>query len=206
VVETPDGNPSAYRTDRVVVFEDGDTGDIGAAGGPGGPQGGAGEAQAPDFAAAAAQLGVAEDELIAALGDPIQGPPDFEAAAAVLGVTAEALETALMSGNAAPADAARSAEQPADAGSNQAPPAGNQQGRSGGASVIDLATAAIQLGVTEEALQAALGGPNQGPSDFAAAAAELGVTEEALIEALGLTAGTMPMGGPGNGQPPAGRP
>jgi hypothetical protein len=53
--------------------------------------------------------------------------------------------------------------------------------------------AATQLGVTEEALQAALGGPNQGPPDFAAAAAELGVTEEALIEALGLTAGTMPM-------------
>ena len=35
VVETPDGDPSAYRTDRVVVFEDGDTGDIGV-GGPGG--------------------------------------------------------------------------------------------------------------------------------------------------------------------------
>ena len=212
VVETPDGDPSTYRTDRVVVFEDGDTGDIGAAGDPGGPQGGAGEAQAPDFAAAAAQLGVTEDELIAALGDPSQGPPDFEAAAAVLGVTVEALETALMSSSAAPADASQSAEQPADASSNQAPPAGNQQGGPGGQPLIDLTSAAAQLGVTEEALQTALGGPNQGPPDFAAAATELGVTEAALIEALGLSAGMRPMGAPGNGQqpaggqPPAGRP
>ncbi|MGI9323709.1 MAG: hypothetical protein ACR2PZ_00710, partial [Pseudomonadales bacterium] len=40
VVETPDGDPSAYRTDRVVVFPDGDTGDVGgsAQDGTGDPQ------------------------------------------------------------------------------------------------------------------------------------------------------------------------
>ena len=76
----------------------------------------------------------------------------------------------------------------------------------------DLAAAAVELGVTEEALQAALGEPDQGPPDFAAAAAKLGVTEEALLKALGLSAGAPPMGGPatgqrpGGGQPPANKP
>jgi len=68
----------------------------------------------------------------------------------------------------------------------------------------DLAAAVSQLGVTEEALRAALGDPGQGPPDFAAVAAELGVTEEALIKALGLTTGGPPMGGPTNGQQPSG--
>ena len=97
VVETPDGNPSAYRTDRVVVFPDGDTGDIGnGAGGPGGGAGGPGGQQGmPDFAAAAAQLGVTEEALIAALGDSNQGPPDFAAAAQTLGVTEAELMAAL---------------------------------------------------------------------------------------------------------------
>jgi len=64
---------------------------------------------------------------------------------------------------------------------------------------IDLASAASQLGVTEEALRAALGNPSQGPPDFTAAAAQLGVTEQALIAALGL-----PADGPlqGGGQQP----
>ncbi len=65
---------------------------------------------------------------------------------------------------------------------------------------IDFAAAASQLGVTEQALRAALGDPGQGRPDLAAAAAQLGVTEQALIAALGL-----PPGGPGagaNGSPP----
>ena len=53
------------------------------AGGPGGP---------PDFAAAAAQLGISEQALRDAIGPP---PPDFEAAAATLGITVEALQNAL---------------------------------------------------------------------------------------------------------------
>ena len=90
VAETPEGDPSAYRTDRVVVFPDGDTGDVGGeAGGSGGQQG------MPDFAAAAAQLGVTEEALVEALGDPNQGQPDFAAAAAALGITETELMDAL---------------------------------------------------------------------------------------------------------------
>jgi hypothetical protein len=50
----------------------------------------------------------------------------------------------------------------------------------------DLAAAAAQLGVSEEALRVALGDPRQGPPDFAAAAQQLGITEEELIAALGM--------------------
>ncbi|MEM7345663.1 MAG: DUF1566 domain-containing protein [Chloroflexota bacterium] len=46
----------------------------------------------PDFAAAAAQLGVTEQALKDALGEP---PPDFAAAAATLGITEQALREAL---------------------------------------------------------------------------------------------------------------
>ena len=60
-------------------------------GGPnGGPDGGQGGP--PNFAAAAATLGISEDDLRNALGGP---PPDFEAAAATLDVTIEALQDAL---------------------------------------------------------------------------------------------------------------
>jgi len=83
--------------------------------------------------------------------------------------------------------------QPGAAG-NQPPAAGNQPG-AGGQQSPDLANAAAQLGVTEEALQAALGDPSQGPPDFAAAAETLGITESDLIAALGISVG---------GQPPAG--
>ena len=93
VTETPGGNPSAYRTDRVVSFKDGDTASVG------GDQGGA----MPDFAAAAATLGITEEALMEAMGEPGQ-VPDFEAAAEVLGVTAEELEAALMDGSEAPED------------------------------------------------------------------------------------------------------
>ena len=63
-------------------------------GGPGGDEGGQ-AGGAPDFAAAAETLGVTEEALQDALGDP---PPDFVAAAATLNVSEEALRAAL--GNA----------------------------------------------------------------------------------------------------------
>ena len=74
-----------------------------------------------------------------------------------------------------------------------------------GGKTFDLAAAAVQLGVTEGALQAALGDPTQGRPDFAAVAQELGVTEEYLIAALGLSAGRQRTGGGkrSNGEPPA---
>ena len=82
-------------------------------GGEGGPPGGGNDGPPqgtqpgglPDFAAAAATLGVREDDLRNALGAP---PPDFEAAAATLGVTVEALQEAL--GGAAPPGASSATE------------------------------------------------------------------------------------------------
>lgn len=64
---------------------------------------------------------------------------------------------------------------------------------------IDLASAAATLGVSEDALRAALGDPSQGRPDLAAAAAQLGVSEEQLIAALGLP--PRPSGGPGADAP-----
>lgn len=51
---------------------------------------------------------------------------------------------------------------------------------------IDLASAAVMLGISEAELRTALGPP---PPDLAAAAQKLGITEEALIEALGIPVG-----------------
>jgi len=51
----------------------------------------------------------------------------------------------------------------------------------------DLAAAATKLGITEDALKAALGDPSQGKPDFAAAATKLGITEATLMAALGIT-------------------
>ena len=48
-----------------------------------------------DLSSAAAQLGVTEETLRNALGDPSQGPPDLRAAGALLGVTHETLIAAL---------------------------------------------------------------------------------------------------------------
>jgi hypothetical protein len=53
------------------------------------PQGG------PDFASAAEKLGITEELLLAALGDPGRGRPDFAAAAEKLGITEEELLAAL---------------------------------------------------------------------------------------------------------------
>ena len=79
------------------------------------------------------------------------------------------------------------------------PAQGQNQANGQGRPEIDFAAAATQLGVTEDALRAALGAP---PPDFDAAAAELGVSVEDLIAALGIPAGGPPQGG----QPPAGAP
>jgi hypothetical protein len=59
------------------------------------PGSNAGPGQEPDLVAAAAQLGVSEEALRDALGDPRQGPPDFAAAAQQLGITGEELIAAL---------------------------------------------------------------------------------------------------------------
>ena len=94
VTETPDGNPTAYRTDRVVVFPDGDTSYAGGGAGSPGDQIGApsGQQIGPDLAAAAVKLGITEEVLTAALGGP---PPDFAAAAQTLGITEAELMAAL---------------------------------------------------------------------------------------------------------------
>jgi len=85
----------------------------------------------------------------------------------------------------------------------QRSPPGN--GTAGGG--FDLASAAAELGVTEDALEAALGSGTDGRQmDLEAAAAELGVTVEELQAALGgPMGGEMPQGGqmPRDGTPPA---
>ncbi|HSH04638.1 MAG TPA: YHYH protein [Anaerolineae bacterium] len=69
-------------------------GGAGGNGGPGGPGGGGGgNGTPPDFAEAAATLGVTEQALRDALGGP---PPDFEAAAATLGIPVATLQEALL--------------------------------------------------------------------------------------------------------------
>ncbi len=52
-------------------------------------------APAMDLAAAAAKLGVTEQQLSDALGDMTQGPPDFAAAAEQLGISEDSLQEAL---------------------------------------------------------------------------------------------------------------
>jgi hypothetical protein len=61
-------------------------------GGQGGPGEGGGK---PDITAAATKLGVTEDQVKAALGDPNQGPPNFAKAAKALGITEKQLMEAL---------------------------------------------------------------------------------------------------------------
>lgn len=82
---------------------------------------------------------------------------------------------------------------------NGTPPEGGFDRMNGTRPGMDLASASQQLGVSEEALEAALNVTDGGMPDFAAAAAELGVTEDALRTALGI-----PTGGPpgGNATPP----
>jgi hypothetical protein len=110
VTETPDGDLTTIDTDRLVVFEEGDTGMGNRGSGPddrsapdGEQSSGPGEQQEmPDLAAAATKLGITEEALMEALGEPGLAPPDFAAAAAELGVTEEALMEALGASAGAP--------------------------------------------------------------------------------------------------------
>lgn len=85
-----------------------------------------------------------------------------------------------------------------------APPEGVSPGNRPGP-VIDWASAAAKLGVTEQQLREALGDPLQVPLDLAASAKELGISEESLGQALGLPEGGPPTGGPPGQQGPAGQ-
>ncbi len=98
-----------------------------------------------------------------------------------------------------------SPDQPLDPAGPGGQPTGDsgQPPGPGGQQMPDLAAAAEQLDVTEEALQAALGDPGRSSPDFAAAAEALGVTESDLLAALGIQADAQR---PAGGQPPANRP
>jgi hypothetical protein len=85
---------------------------------------------------------------------------------------------------------------PAPGGDMPAPPEGGVPGDMPSFPEVDLATAAAELGVTEQQLSEALGDLSQGPMDLAAAAEQLGVSEESLREALGFPEGGPPPGGP----------
>lgn len=93
VTETPDGDLNA--NDTAPELEMTGSGGPSGQGSPEGVSGPTGGGIMPDFAAAAAQLGITEEALMATLGDPSQGAPDFTAAAATLGVTETDLMTAL---------------------------------------------------------------------------------------------------------------
>jgi hypothetical protein len=118
VIETPEGDPSTVKADRVVSFPDGDTGGIvsgerGPAsadskdakqGHPDGPtsenmQGAPGpnsQQPGPDFDAIAKKLGISVDALMTAFGDPVPGcQPDFAAIAKKLGITLDQLIEAM---------------------------------------------------------------------------------------------------------------
>ncbi|UUX91980.1 Lcl C-terminal domain-containing protein [Methanoplanus endosymbiosus] len=98
VTETPNGDPATIDNDRVVVFEDGDTGMGNRGGSPGGEQGSSDsgeEHEMPDLTAAATELGITEEELKAAMGEPGQSSPDFATVAVTLGITEAELTDAL---------------------------------------------------------------------------------------------------------------
>ena len=97
-------------------------------------------------------------------------------------------------------ESAPTMEQPAPSSEKvekHAPPEGVAPDERPPAPMMDLATAAAKLGVTEQQLREALGDPSQGPPDLAAAAEQLGVSVEALQEVLGFPEGGPPPGGPG---------
>ena len=113
---------------------------------------------------AAAQLGVSEADLKAALGLPAERPPrpDLAATATQLGISETDLQEALHSNR-------RAARQEGELGRGQA-----------------LAATAAQLGVSEADLKTTLGLPAEPPPrpDLATAAAQLGVSETDLRDAL----------------------
>ncbi|MFA7108447.1 MAG: DUF1566 domain-containing protein [Sphaerochaetaceae bacterium] len=89
VIKTPEGDSTTINEDRVVVFEEGLIDQQR-------PDGADGEQQQGfDTEATAEKLGVTGEALIAALGDPTQGPPDFAVTATTLGVTEAELMDAL---------------------------------------------------------------------------------------------------------------
>ncbi len=97
-------------------------------------------------------------------------------------------------------ESAPTMEQPAPSSEKvekHAPPEGVAPDERPPAPMMDLATAAAKLGVTEQQLREALGDPSQGPPDLAAAAEQLGISVEELQEALVLPEGGPPPGGPG---------
>ena len=91
VTETPEGDPNASS----IVAEVSGTSLLSSTTDSQVPQDSSGDQQLPDLVAAAAQLGVTEEDLMAVLGDVSQGPPDFAAVAQTLGVTEDALMEAM---------------------------------------------------------------------------------------------------------------
>jgi hypothetical protein len=77
------GGEAAATSGGFVETSSGDVSSEGAA-----PAGG-------HLAEAAAALGITEEELAAAMGDPSQGPPDLEAVARILGIDIEEMRAAL---------------------------------------------------------------------------------------------------------------
>ncbi|PSR16524.1 hypothetical protein C8255_17375 [filamentous cyanobacterium CCP3] len=130
---------------------------------------GRGRGHGQGLANAAAQLGVSEADLKAALGLPAEPPsrPDLATAAAQLGISETDLREALRGDG----------------------PRGDRGQR--------LASAATELGISEADLRTALGLPAEPPPrpDLATAAATLGVSEADLQEALRGNMGR----GPGRG-------
>jgi DNA-binding transcriptional regulator YdaS (Cro superfamily) len=127
---------------------------------------GRGRGHGQGLANAAAQLGVSEADLKAALGLPAEPPPrpDLAAAATQLGISETDLREAL-----------RGDEQRSDRGQR-------------------LANAATELGISEADLRTALGLPTEPPPrpNLATAATELGVSEADLQEALRSSMGRGP--------------
>jgi hypothetical protein len=112
-----------------------------------------------------------------------------------------------------PAAQTPSANQPKAVPDRQMPPSGvSMNGTIPAFPTMNLAAAAVQLGITQSQLNDALGNTQQGLPDLAEAAAKLGITEDALRQALGFSNngmmpgsnnGTMPGGPPPSGTDPA---
>jgi hypothetical protein len=130
------------------------------------------------LAEAATQLGVTEEALKAALGIPAERPqrPDLAAAATQLGTTETELRESLH-----------------NAMQEQRQGQGQGQGMRGGPP--DFTALAQQYGVSEAEFRQIMGIPDR--PDLATAAAQLGVTEEALRDALQSAHGGRGSGGPG---------
>lgn len=151
---------------------------------------GRGQGQGPrdeHFAEAAAQLGVSEAALRSALGVPDQRPerPDLASVASQLGTTEDELRTSLR-------DHMQTQRQ-------------DRRGEGPHAGPPDFTALAQQYGVSEAEFRRIMGIPDR--PDLATAAAQLGVSEEALQEALRSSHGHRgPGGNPGNGRGPGANP